>query len=84
MSFLDDRSRFLRLDRTEDDPKMIGLWKVGRTIGKGFSGWREIHRTNLADFPLRQSANCTAHQDTPVCSSQDRVKERLGEQAYST
>lgn len=20
------------------DPKMIGLWKVGRTLGKGFSG----------------------------------------------
>lgn len=20
------------------DPKMIGLWKVGRTLGRGFSG----------------------------------------------
>jgi hypothetical protein len=24
--------------RKEDDPKVIGLWKIGRTIGKGSSG----------------------------------------------
>ena len=24
--------------KTSHDPKMIGLWKVGRTLGKGFSG----------------------------------------------
>ena len=24
--------------RKEDDPKVIGLWKIGRTIGKGMSG----------------------------------------------
>ncbi|KAI0741948.1 kinase-like domain-containing protein [Daedaleopsis nitida] len=28
----------LRLKRRGGDPKMIGLWKVGRTIGKGSSG----------------------------------------------
>ncbi|KAF8433219.1 kinase-like domain-containing protein [Boletus edulis BED1] len=28
----------------EDDPKMIGLWKVGRTIGKGSSGRVRIAR----------------------------------------
>lgn len=27
-----------RQNHGEDDPKMIGLWKVGRTIGKGSSG----------------------------------------------
>lgn len=27
-----------RLSKREGDPKMIGLWKVGRTIGKGSSG----------------------------------------------
>ena len=30
--------RLPRKHRSEDDPKMIGLWKVGRTIGKGSSG----------------------------------------------
>lgn len=34
----DDYPRLPRRNRGEDDPKMIGLWKVGRTIGKGSSG----------------------------------------------
>lgn len=38
MSLSDESPRLSRLDRGEDDPKMIGLWKVGRTIGKGSSG----------------------------------------------
>ncbi len=35
--------------RRGDDPKMIGYWKVGRTIGKGSSGWspRRLHRLLL-------------------------------------
>ncbi|RPD64436.1 Pkinase-domain-containing protein [Lentinus tigrinus ALCF2SS1-7] len=31
-------SQFPRLSKQGGDPKMIGLWKVGRTIGKGSSG----------------------------------------------
>ncbi|KAF9525153.1 kinase-like domain-containing protein [Crepidotus variabilis] len=30
--------------KTPPDPKMIGLWKVGRTLGKGFSGHVRIAR----------------------------------------
>ena len=35
-----DRSNPLAFHQTKSshDPKMIGLWKVGRTLGKGFSG----------------------------------------------
>jgi len=28
----------VRTTKSKRDPKMIGLWKVGRTLGKGFSG----------------------------------------------
>ncbi|KAG1735544.1 Pkinase-domain-containing protein [Suillus lakei] len=40
----DDYPRLPRRNRSEDDPKMIGLWKVGRTIGKGSSGRVRIAR----------------------------------------
>ncbi|KAH9945731.1 kinase-like domain-containing protein [Amylocystis lapponica] len=36
--------RIPRRNRQDDDPKMIGLWKVGRTIGKGSSGRVRIAR----------------------------------------
>lgn len=31
-----------RRGKKEDDPKMIGLWKIGRTIGKGSCGMAEF------------------------------------------
>ncbi|KZT10095.1 Pkinase-domain-containing protein [Laetiporus sulphureus 93-53] len=37
-------SHIPRRNRKDDDPKMIGLWKVGRTIGKGSSGRVRIAR----------------------------------------
>ncbi|KAF8647724.1 hypothetical protein AX16_006559 [Volvariella volvacea WC 439] len=37
-------SRLPRHSKQMDDPKMIGLWKVGRTIGKGSSGRVRIAR----------------------------------------
>ncbi|KAH7885850.1 Pkinase-domain-containing protein [Phlebopus sp. FC_14] len=40
----DDIPRLPRKTRGENDPKMIGLWKVGRTIGKGSSGRVRIAR----------------------------------------
>ncbi|KAF9219816.1 Pkinase-domain-containing protein [Gyrodon lividus] len=40
----DDYPRLQRKNRGDDDPKMIGLWKVGRTIGKGSSGRVRIAR----------------------------------------
>ncbi|KAG2123836.1 Pkinase-domain-containing protein [Suillus clintonianus] len=40
----DEYPRLPRRNRSEDDPKMIGLWKVGRTIGKGSSGRVRIAR----------------------------------------
>ncbi|KAG1785573.1 Pkinase-domain-containing protein [Suillus plorans] len=40
----DDYPRLPRRNRSGDDPKMIGLWKVGRTIGKGSSGRVRIAR----------------------------------------
>ncbi|KAL4066024.1 kinase-like domain-containing protein [Scleroderma yunnanense] len=40
----DEYPRLTRRDRSEEDPKMIGLWKVGRTIGKGSSGRVRIAR----------------------------------------
>ncbi|KAF8840829.1 Pkinase-domain-containing protein [Paxillus ammoniavirescens] len=40
----DDYPRLPRKNRGDDDPKMIGLWKVGRTIGKGSSGGVRIAR----------------------------------------
>ncbi|KAI0923775.1 hypothetical protein AcV5_009234 [Taiwanofungus camphoratus] len=39
-----DMSHMPRRNKKEDDPKMIGLWKVGRTIGKGSSGRVRIAR----------------------------------------
>ncbi|KAG1907538.1 kinase-like domain-containing protein [Suillus fuscotomentosus] len=39
-----DYPRLPRRNRSGDDPKMIGLWKVGRTIGKGSSGRVRIAR----------------------------------------
>ncbi|EPT00691.1 hypothetical protein FOMPIDRAFT_140356 [Fomitopsis schrenkii] len=33
-----------RRNKKEDDPKMIGLWKIGRTIGKGSCGRVRIAR----------------------------------------
>ncbi len=38
MTDTDSPSAFPRLSKQGGDPKMIGLWKVGRTIGKGSSG----------------------------------------------
>ena len=35
---MQDAPRLARKLRKEDDPKVIGLWKIGRTIGKGSSG----------------------------------------------
>lgn len=35
---MSDGIRVSRRARKENDPKMIGLWKIGRTIGKGSSG----------------------------------------------
>ncbi|KAH7914812.1 Pkinase-domain-containing protein, partial [Hygrophoropsis aurantiaca] len=40
----DEFPRLPRKNQGEDDPKMIGLWKVGRTIGKGSSGRVRIAR----------------------------------------
>ncbi|KAH0836330.1 Pkinase-domain-containing protein [Lanmaoa asiatica] len=40
----DEYPRLPRKHRSEDDPKMIGFWKVGRTIGKGSSGRVRIAR----------------------------------------
>ncbi|CCM02446.1 uncharacterized protein FIBRA_04545 [Fibroporia radiculosa] len=39
-----DVSHIPRRNKKQDDPKMIGLWKVGRTIGKGSSGRVRIAR----------------------------------------
>ncbi|KAH8104005.1 kinase-like domain-containing protein [Cristinia sonorae] len=36
--------RIPRRGKKDDDPKMIGLWKIGRTIGKGSSGRVRIAR----------------------------------------
>ncbi|KAA1468869.1 Pkinase-domain-containing protein [Dentipellis sp. KUC8613] len=36
--------KFPRKNRKGDDPKVIGLWKIGRTIGKGSSGRVRIAR----------------------------------------
>jgi serine/threonine protein kinase len=35
---MQDTPRLAPKLRKEDDPKVIGLWKIGRTIGKGSSG----------------------------------------------
>jgi hypothetical protein len=35
---MQDTPLLARKPRKEDDPKVIGLWKIGRTIGKGSSG----------------------------------------------
>ncbi|OJA19916.1 hypothetical protein AZE42_03764 [Rhizopogon vesiculosus] len=40
----DDHPRLPQRNRDKDDPKMIGQWKVGRTIGKGSSGRVRIAR----------------------------------------
>ncbi|KAI0251441.1 kinase-like domain-containing protein [Lactifluus subvellereus] len=39
-----DTPLLARKPRKEDDPKVIGLWKIGRTIGKGSSGRVRIAR----------------------------------------
>ncbi|KAL4250336.1 hypothetical protein ABKN59_005915 [Abortiporus biennis] len=39
-----DSARIPRRSKKEDDPKMIGLWKIGRTIGKGSCGRVRIAR----------------------------------------
>ncbi|KAF7796331.1 hypothetical protein EIP86_007508 [Pleurotus ostreatoroseus] len=40
----DNMPHMSRRHRKDDDPKMIGLWKIGRTIGKGSSGRVRIAR----------------------------------------
>ncbi|KAI0272770.1 kinase-like domain-containing protein [Gloeopeniophorella convolvens] len=41
---MQDAPRLVRKLRKEEDPKVIGLWKIGRTIGKGSSGRVRIAR----------------------------------------
>ncbi|KAI9453420.1 kinase-like domain-containing protein [Lactarius psammicola] len=41
---MQDAPRLARKLRKEDDPKVIGLWKIGRTIGKGRIGRVRIAR----------------------------------------
>ncbi|KAH9971682.1 kinase-like domain-containing protein [Lactifluus volemus] len=41
---MQDTLPLARKHRKEDDPKVIGLWKIGRTIGKGSSGRVRIAR----------------------------------------
>ncbi|GJE90970.1 Pkinase-domain-containing protein [Phanerochaete sordida] len=41
---MSDSIRVSRRVRKENDPKMIGLWKIGRTIGKGSSGRVRVAR----------------------------------------
>ncbi|KAH7106012.1 kinase-like domain-containing protein [Auriculariales sp. MPI-PUGE-AT-0066] len=44
MSDADATRRGVRRSKRDEDPKMIGNWKVGRTIGKGSSGRVKIAR----------------------------------------
>ncbi|KAG8214995.1 Pkinase-domain-containing protein [Butyriboletus roseoflavus] len=71
----DEYPRLPRKHRSEDDPKMIGLWKVGRTIGKGSSGRVRIARhTKTGQYAavkivskqhLLNSTTITRPTDTP-------------------
>jgi hypothetical protein len=47
---MQDTPRLASKLRKEDDPKVIGLWKIGRTIGKGSSG-TPISVVLTIDFP---------------------------------
>lgn len=49
---MQDTPRLPRKSRKEDDPKVIGLWKIGRTIGKGSSGKSSVPvAVDLVDLP---------------------------------
>ena len=47
---MQDTPRLPRKLKKEDDPKVIGLWKIGRTIGKGSSGTSSV-LVDLIDLP---------------------------------
>jgi serine/threonine-protein kinase HSL1, negative regulator of Swe1 kinase len=57
MSEQNGATRMGRRSRREEDPKMIGNWKIGRTIGQGSSGTLRLPLQNRrvdmdANFPL--------------------------------
>ncbi|PSR72834.1 hypothetical protein PHLCEN_2v11331 [Hermanssonia centrifuga] len=50
----DSIPRIPRRSKKDDDPKMIGLWKIGRTIGKGSSGtWVHFLELKSADSRIK-------------------------------
>lgn len=65
-----------RRQRKDDDPKMIGLWKIGRTIGKGSSGALSLFGINvvLNVYAHRTSEDRTSFEDRPIRCSQDRLE----------
>lgn len=67
-----------RRHKKDDDPKMIGLWKVGRTIGKGSSGALSFQRGRRRSpdvlNDLRKSQDRSTLKDREICGSQDRFE----------
>ncbi len=79
---MQDAPRLARKLRKEDDPKVIGLWKIGRTIGKGSSG-RSRFPTFFTPAKLnphdRSRADCPPLEDRPICSNKDSIEDGSGE-----
>jgi hypothetical protein len=78
---MQDTPLLARKPRKEDDPKVIGLWKIGRTIGKGSSGkllffaaspssLAPLSRISLRD---RSCADRPPLKDGAICSDKDSV-----------
>ena len=79
---MQDAPRLARKLRKEDDPKVIGLWKIGRTIGKGSSGRSRFPVFFTSAKPNhhdRSRADCPPLKDGPICGNKDSVEDGTGE-----
>lgn len=70
--------RMPRKNKTADDPKMIGLWKIGRTIGQGSSGAcleRIIRLEYCTQVVFRSCSDCTTFEDRPIRCYKDSTQD---------
>ncbi|TCD67958.1 hypothetical protein EIP91_011759 [Steccherinum ochraceum] len=59
-----DIPRIPRRGKRDDDPKMIGLWKIGRTIGKGSSGAYRANSLKCITHALLGRVRIARHSKT--------------------
>lgn len=65
----DSPPRMPRRGRNADDPRMIGPWKIGRTIGKGASG-EHLHMI-VSDAENTDDTTLRAGEDRQTCEDRE-------------